>query len=193
MKPSKGMTSLTTAWNAWVTCWKKHEPKWEVEDYLIPLRMRGYLELRMGNMSDKERKHIDASIRRGYKLANNTRWATCLEHLLRIVDWKVSYIGKTNADLWFPTTEMRDRCIKLMEAQLVMTGKFSARDLRERGDNGISIRVSTRKATKAHLTELRVVVDEFMAEWAAEREQFARSLKPDDATVRVPFDSFKER
>jgi hypothetical protein len=82
-----------------------------------------------------------------------------------------------------------------MEAQLVMTNKFSARDLYARGSHGLIINVNSRwdEALKSHFTELRQVVDEHMDMWADQRIRLADRLLPDKAVVRVPFDTYKGR
>lgn len=196
MKPSKGIDSLTSSWNLWVECYKRQLKGLSRDDSDIPLRMRGYIELTMSELTDRERKSIDTALRRGYSLTYSTRWYSCLRHILKSVDFNIGYVGKTRSNLWFPTKEMRDRCIRLMEAQLVMTKKFSAASMNKRFDNQISIHVGRTQRgqpMKAHLTELRIVVDEFMAEWAAEREALANKIAADDAVIRIPFDSFRER
>lgn len=198
MKPSKGIEQGATAWNRWVRIYKK-QPSGQYSDHEIPVRLRGYSELRMGDLTKRERKAIDTSIRRGYSLSESPRWMECLRFIIRSVDWNLGYLGKTRGTLWFPSNEARDDCLQHMEAQLVMTEKFSARDLYTYGDNKLRIQVSGASGynydadhLKAHLTELRTVADEHMDAWVTQRVTLADRLLPDDAIVRVPYDTKKE-
>lgn len=194
MKPSDGIDTYNAINHCHYNCWKRS--KGHTEDKDVPIRMRGYGEVAMGNLTPKERKEIDSALRRGYSLSINNRTRVVIDFITRSVDFAIGYLGKSKGSLWFPDADMRDRCLKLMEAQLVMTRKFTAAGLRARGPRGIYIQVPTgrgQSTCKAYLTELRLIVDEFMAEWAAEREQFANRLLSDDAVVRVPFDSHKEK
>ena len=196
MKPSSGIEVGAYAWNRWIDAYKK-QPQGQGQDHLVPLRLRGYSEIVMGDLSAKERKAIDSTLRRGYSLSRSPRWMVLMRLILRTVDWSIGYLGKTQGTLWFPNTEDRDKCLNHMEAQLVMTERFSADALREYGDDKILVKVDTgynytaneQKQLKAHFTELRLVADEYMAMWAAPREQLANSLLSDDAVVRVPFDT----
>lgn len=193
MRPSEGIETLTKAWNTWYHTWKRTDSRSSC-DHHIPLRMRGYLELSLNdpNVTDRERKEIDTSLKRGYTLSKNNRTRKLLDYLLRSRDFYIGYMGKSNGSLWFPDSDVRDRCLHLCEAQLVMTQKFSAGFMSARGDKMIRFDVKTGQRQAAHLSELRLVIDEFMAEWAQPREQFARELR-EGLVVRVPFDSFKER
>ena len=94
-----------------------------------------------------------------------------------------------------PDANSRDALHKHMEAQLVMTEKFDADDLIAQGDNHIRIAVNTNYTShmKAHLTELRAVVDEHMKVWEKRRFALADRLLADDAVVRVPYDSHHKR
>lgn len=183
----------TSAWNRWVQAHKRHKG-WP-RDYEIPIRLRGYSEVTMKHLDGKERKAIDSALRRGYSLSRSPLWQKVLEVILKTVDWNIGYMGKTKANLWFPDSEARDACLKHMEAQLVMTNKFSARDLYARGSHGLIINVNSRwdEALKSHFTELRQVVDEHMDMWADQRIRLADRLLPDEAVVRVPFDTYKGR
>jgi len=148
----------------------------------------------MGDLSDKERKAIDTAIRRGYTLSKSSRWYTCLQLILRTVDFQLGYLGKTRGSIWTPDENARDELMKHMEAQLVMTEKFNARDLSTYGANVVRIAVDSRwNPMKSHLTELRQVIDEHMEPWAKARARLADKLLPDNAVVRVPYDSMKEK
>ncbi len=75
-----------------------------------------------------------------------------------------------------------------------MTDKFNANDLSKYGENYVRINVTARgNPMKAHLTELRQVVDEHMEFWVRRRTRLANKLESDDAVIRVPFDSMKEK
>ena len=193
MKPSKGIEAGTSAWNRWVQAHKRMKG-WP-NDSDIPIRLRGYSEVTMKDLSTKERKAIDSALRRGYTLSRSPMWGQVLNVILRSVDWSIGYMGKSKANLWFPDADARDACLQHMEAQLVMTEKFKANDLHARGAHGIAINVYTAwdETLKAHFTELRQVVDEHMDEWVTQRVTLADRLLPDDAVVRVPFDTYKER
>lgn len=194
MKPTKTTEGIITAWNRWVACWKKSDSYAQPDE--VPLRMRGYTEIVMGNLLQKERKAIDTSLRRGYSLAKDNRAANILSLITGSVDFSIGYLGKTRGSLWLPSTTARDACLQHLEAQLVMTEKFNASGLRARGSNGISIQVRQEwgdNPLKSYMTELRVVVDEHMAHWAVDREKLANSLLADDAAIRIPYDSHKGR
>jgi hypothetical protein len=194
MKPSNGMEGIITAWNRWVASWKKSDSYATADE--VPLRMRGYTEIVMGNLPQRERKAIDTSLRRGYSLAESNRAALILNLIAKSVDFDIGYLGKTRGSLWLPSSAARDACLQHLEAQLVMTEKFSAKGLKARGDNRISIQVDQEwgdNPLKSHMTELRVVVDEHMAHWAVDREKLANSLLTDDAAIRIPYDSHKGR
>ena len=187
MKPSNGTDGITRAWNRWVRCWKKSERY--CEDFDVPMRLRGYTELTMGDLPKRERKQIDTTLRRGYSFF--------LSLITSTVDWDIGYLGKSQGRLWLPDKTMRDACMKHMEAQLVMTDKFDAKGL-EAGNSCHRITINVQglwsnETLKPHMTELRHVVDEHMALWARQREVLANRLLPDDAVVRLPFDSFKGR
>lgn len=193
MKPSHGIETITGAWNRWVNTYKR-QPSGKYCDSEIPIRLRGYSELTMGELTDKERKAIDASIRRGYTLAKSSRWYMCLQLILRSVDFQLGYLGKTRGSIWMPDTESRDALLQHMEAQLVMTEKFSAGDLSTYGEHYVRVNVNTRaNPMKAHLTELRQVIDEHMEFWVRRRTRLANKLESDDAVIRIPFDSMKEK
>jgi hypothetical protein len=195
MKPSKGIEDGGTAWNRWVKTYKK-QPPGEYLDHLIPIRLRGYSEIVMSDLTDRERKAIDTTLRRGYALSQSPRWCLVLDLILSTVDWDIGYLGKTQGTLWFPNKKARDACRKHMEAQLVMTEKFRASDLRNYGPNKLYISVGVDRWSndhlKAHFTELRQVADAELATWKRKRVLLANKLKPDTAVVRVPFDSKKD-
>jgi len=194
MKPSDGIEGITAAWNRWIRCWKKSEKY--CDDFEVPLRMRGYSEIVMGNLPQKERKAIDTALRRGYCLAMSNRVVVVLTLITKTVDFNIGYLGKTRGSLWFPDADARDACMQHIEAQLVMTEKFSAKDLSEQGSHNIRIQVHQEwgdSPLKSHMTELRTVVDEHMALWAYQREKLADTLLADDAVLRVPYDSHKGR
>lgn len=191
MKPDDGVEFGARAWNRWVVAHKKK--KGWFDDHELPIRLRGYSEVQMKELTKKERKAIDSSLRRGYTLSQSPMWGEVLNVLLKSQDFALGYMGKTRASLWFPNQAARDDCMKHAEAQLVMTERFSANNLYVRGAHTIIINVSCNwdETLKAHLSELRTVVDEHMALWKEPRIAFADRLLPDDAVVRVPFDTFK--
>ena len=194
MKPSKGLEGITAAWNRWVKCWKRSDRF--CEDFDVPIRMRGYSEIVMGNLPKKERKALDTALRRGYSLAQSNRMFVVLSLVLKTVDFSIGYLGKTRGSLWFPDSDVRDECIKHIEAQLVMTEVFKAEGLAKHGAHVIRIQVRQDwgdNPLKSHMTELRTVVDEHMTLWAYQREKLADSLLPDAAVIRIPYDSHKGR
>jgi hypothetical protein len=194
MKPSEGVERITPIWNRWIRCWKKSDRF--CEDHDVPIRLRGYSEIVMGNLPPKERKSIDTALRRGYSLAKANRATSILDLVTKSVSFCTGYLGKTQGSLWFPDSDARDACMQHIEAQLVMTEKFNANGINERGSHIINIQVKQEwgdNPLKSHMTELRTVVDEHMALWAQPREALANSLLPDDAVIRVPFDSHKGR
>ena len=192
MRPDDGVEQLSHAWNRWVNCYKQ-QPSGVYGDHKVPIRLRGYSEIVMSDLTDRERKSIDTSLRRGYTLVGNARWVACLKLLIATANFNMGYLGKTRGHIWMPTTESRDALIKHMEAQLVMTEKFSARSLSKFGTHMVRINVYSQKETPmaAHLTELRQVVDEHLELFAKDRNEFANMVIKPDAVIRLPFDSKK--
>ena len=60
MKPSHGIEALTPAWNRWVNTYKR-QPSGKYSDSEVPIRLRGYSELTIGDLTTKERKAIVVS------------------------------------------------------------------------------------------------------------------------------------
>lgn len=186
MKPDKGIEMLTPAWNRYVDIWKKSRQD------KMPLRIRGYSELAMTSLHPTDRKQIHSAVKRGYKLARASRAAMLLNLLLKTEDYDISYVGKTNAYIWLPTKEMRDECMEHVEAMSVMTDKFNAnRSIRVHGEKSFNIWVLSKQGAqlKQHLKETRLVVDEYMAQWADDRKRLADRIIDDDWICRIPFDS----
>lgn len=196
MKPSNGVEPLTGAWNRYVEIWKQTQRKRGSKNE-IPVRIRGYSELRMGDIDPTERKMMHSAVLRGYKLAQNNRATQLLAILLQTVDYELGYAGKTQAHMWFPSKEARDDCLKHVEAMAVMTDKFNAhQSIRKWSDRTFQIYIPTNSWTgeqlKAHLTETRLVFDEHMAKWADVRQPLADKMLDDDWVCRIPFDSIDE-
>lgn len=189
MKPKNGVEKLTPAWNRYVEVWKYTHKKMDDN----PMRLRGYTELPMAAIADKERKQMHSAVLRGYRLAASNRPTQLLNVLINLVDYKIGYVGKTQCSLWFPSKDARDSCRDHLEAQVVMTDKFSADSIRMWDENSFNVWVNTSRwnndQLKAHMTEARLVFDEHMAKWSQDRQWLADKIADDSWIARVPFDS----
>ncbi len=172
-----------------------------MSDADCPIRLRGYTEVKMGNVDDRLRKKIDTTIRRGYQLENKTQ----LPRLMRLIEKhnpiapiKIGYMGKTEFTLYMPTSDEAIDLQKELHAMTVMTDAFEGHKIRLYGVR-VSCQITARADAKgeaqhlrAAFTELRPAIDSYMALWASEREAIARWCSADDAVIRVPFDSHKD-
>lgn len=198
----------SSAWNRAHEIRRRVKNGWE-HDSDSPIRLRGYTELVMGNIKPKLRKKIDTAIRRGYTLENRTQLPLYLSFIRGhnpIMALPIGYIGKTSMDIYLPNEDDVKELKRELQAQLVMTeahskgtSNFSVNA--HRHSNYWVLRVSAYAADAAgkcpHLVsafkEMRPAIDEWLSSDAHNREKIARWCANDASTIRVPFDSHRNR
>jgi len=174
-----------------------------------PMRMRGYTELVFGNLNPKLRKKIDTALKRGYALENRTQLPIMLAFITKfcpVGNVPIGYVGKTDLRIYVPDLEDAKNMCDELNALSVLTDSFKGKQMKRAP--GMSMMgyfcVVARTLAKdaphtrtGHLvsafTDLRPAVDQWMARDAAAREAMARWCADNASTIRVPFDSHKER
>lgn len=197
---------------AWARVWdwrkRSNQGSW-ISDEKDPIRMRGYTELILGNLDPKLRKKLDTALKRGYALED----ATQLKPLLRLIEdhhpeyhIPIGYVGKT--EMWVfaqDENDARSICDEL-NALSVLTDSFKGNAVRRtpgfdrRGYCAVrayTMRKGVGHRRAAHLIsafkEMRPSIDLLMEKDAAVREKIARWCATDNRTIRIPFDSHKDR
>lgn len=195
---------------AWHRCYeyRRSGSGW-VTERLCPIRLRGYSELVMGNVPAKLRKTIDTSLKRGYRLSGKSDLCEVLNIILNhnpIAAIPIGYIGKSKFAVyahWDDAKELQ----QALKGMAVMTETFDGDSVRMRGKMSSGYREvyvsewiraggkgsSNQPQLKASFTHARQVIDTYMERDAAVREQIARWCANDDCTIRIPFDSHKEK
>lgn len=211
------MNQLETHERAWdrVYWFKKLAAKrghsW-MKDKDCPIRMRGYSELVFGDLDPKLRKKVDSALKRGYALERRSGLRTILDLVCRynpIQKFPIGYLGKSEFELYLPTEEAAVDLRQEILALNTMTESFRGKNDRftvggrtKYGYTCLSVYwIAARNVGKhdSHpqlrpcFTKMRPAIDEYMAQDAAVREQVARWCNDDDLTIRIPFDSHKER
>lgn len=188
---------------------RKRAPKvnWQ-SDADCSLRMRGYTELVFGNLPPKLRKKIDSALKRGYMLEDSTQ----LKPVIRLIekhnpvskDFVIGYVGKTDMEIFVPTPEQAAELCDTLKAGVVMTDKIKMQALHvgtpRRNMHPVVCRVAHAEDASGHaahlkpcFTELRPLMNNALESWASDREAVARWCADDACTIRIPFDSHKDR
>ena len=186
--PDPATESLVTAWNRWVTVTKLQDAKPSALPG-SPLRLTGGTTVRLHALSKRERSTMDRVIRRGYAHCRNTRWHVIMQLIMNTTPWRIGYIGTSKAELWFPEPEIRDECLRDMQAYNVLDSAFDNKFFRKAGTENIIINIpsSTKRAT--YFTGVRLITDRHMRIWEEPRHCIADSLLGDDAQIVIPFTS----
>lgn len=190
---------------------RKRFPKrrWQYDEH-CPIRMRGYTELVFGNLPPKLRKKIDSAVKRGYTLEESTQLPT----IIRLIEefnpickpFAIGYMGKTEMSVYVPKLEQAEELRQVLKAVVVMTDKIKMQDINvgtiDKGMWPVTCSVAhvlgeDPASTTAHLkpcfTGMRGAIGEFLNCWAKEREAVAKWCADDACTIRIPFDSHKDR
>ncbi len=177
-------------------------------DMECPIRMRGYTELVFGNLDKKLRKKVDTALRRGYALENSTQLPILLRMITKfcpIANVPIGYIGKTDLEIYVPCVEDAKNMRDELNALSVLTDSFKGSKIthgynkRLYGYECVTARTLAKGAggRTGHLvsafTSLRPSIDQWMEKDAAIREEVARWAGNVITTIRIPFDSHKDR
>ncbi len=204
--PAPKWENHSSAWSRMYDFKKQGVKSW-LNDADTALRMRGYTELKMGNLDAKLRKKIDTALRRGYALERNSQLRPVLDMLEKSAPKQmppIGYVGKTELTLFTVTEAEAIDFQKELSANTVMTEAFKGSKIGvSKGRNGwwiIQIMLYKSRGARGNtkhmaprFTELRVTIDEWMKSGADAREAFARWCAEDNKVIRIPFDSHLKR
>ena len=176
----------------------------------VPIRLRGYSELIMHRIDKRVRKKIDSALKRGYKL--DTR--SDLVYLLRMIctynpikEIQLGYVGKTRFDIWVPSQADALELREELRALNVMSEAFDCDYLHvdsmpsNWGNYSVWFRQSKRAGgvgspdqpqLKSIVRDSHGIIDVWMEQGAAVREQVAHWCAQGDSTLRIPFDTHQE-
>ena len=193
---------------AWHRCYQYRSAgsDWTTER-LCPIRLRGYSELIMGRVPPKMRKAIDSALKRGYRLSGKADFTQVLSIILDhnpIEKIPIGYIGKSRFNIYV-RREDGEELQQALKGLSAIDEKFDGDSVRLQPGSGYSevyvrewIRAggqgsSNQPQLKASFTHARAVINTYMEKDAAVRERIARWCASDDCTIRIPFDSQKEK
>ena len=193
---------------AWHRCYQYRNAGsgWTSES-LCPIRLRGYSELVMGLVPPKMRKAIDSALKRGYRLSGKTDFTQVLGIIRThnpIEKIPIGYIGKSRFNVYVRREDGQE-LQQALKGMAVMTETFDGDSVRiQPGPTYSEVYVrewisaggkgsSDQPQLKASFTHARQVIDTYMERDAAVRERIARWCANDDCTIRIPFDSHKEK
>jgi len=199
------MPDLEGHGKAWHRCYEYRKANgWKCAEGDSPIRLRGYTELVMSRIPPKMRKLIDSALKRGYRLSDKNDFTSVMDLICRhnpIRRYHLGYVGKSQMHVYLPTVDDAHELLSELKALAVIDEKFKGTDMKAIG-NELHIRArhyaggkgdSHQPQLKASFTHVRQIVDAWMEKDAAVRERIALWCANDDSTIRIPFDTHKEK
>lgn len=193
---------------AWHRCYEYRGAGsgWLGEDK-CPIRLRGYSELVMGRVPPKIRKAIDTALKRGYRLSGKKDFRHVMEIILENNPIQkfipIGYVGKSRFNVKV-NCDVAVEMVETLKGLSAIDDKFDGDTVHYQAGSPYSevyvrewVRAggkgsSNQPQLKAGFTHVRAIIDTYMEEEAAIREQIARWCSADDCTIRIPFDTHKE-